>query len=62
MTTLIDELILLRERLSIPQTEVAAACGVDQSTVSLWEREKTKPSGSAKILLERFIAERRVAA
>lgn len=56
--TIIDQLKKLREARRVPQAEVAAACGVDQSAVSLWENGKTEPSGSARILLERFIKER----
>ena len=52
---LISELKKLREAKRVPQSEVAAACGVDQSAVSLWENGKTEPSGSARILLEQFI-------
>lgn len=56
---LIDELTSLREAKGIPQSDVATACGVDQSAVSLWENRKNAPSGSAKILLQQFIEEAR---
>lgn len=40
------------------QAEIAEACGVDQSTVSLWLNGIRNPSGSARILLRQFIAGR----
>lgn len=46
-----------RDDRGISQAAVATACGVDQSTVSLWETGRNGPSGSARILLDRFIAE-----
>lgn len=54
---LVTELIALRRTRRIAQQAVATACGVDQSTVSLWERRKVGVGGSARILLERFIAD-----
>lgn len=41
----------LRTNLGMTQTELGAAVGVDQSTVSLWETG-TKPRGPAKKLLQ----------
>lgn len=37
-----------REKSGVTQRDLAAALGVDQSTVSLWETEKTRPR--AKLL------------
>lgn len=37
-----------REKCGVTQQELAVALGVDQSTVSLWEAEKTRPR--AKLL------------
>lgn len=56
---LVSELKGLRETRGISQAAVAAATGVDQSAVSYWETGKSSPSGSARILLEKFIAEAR---
>ena len=39
-----------RERSGITQVQIAAHFGIDQSTVSLWESEKTRPR--AKLLPE----------
>jgi DNA-binding transcriptional regulator YiaG len=55
--TLVDELISLRESRGVSQEEVATSVGVDQSAVSYWERKKTQPSGSARILLKAFVEE-----
>lgn len=52
---LVAELKDLRETRKISQATVAAAVGVDQSAISHWEQGKAKPSGSARLLLERFI-------
>lgn len=62
MDTLIDDLIALRKRTNLTQSAVAEACGVDQTAVSHWEKRKTKPSGSARILLEQFIAAQKAVA
>lgn len=56
---LVDELIELRASKGVSQTAVAQATGCDQSAVSLWEQKKTKPSGSARILLERYVKQLR---
>lgn len=53
---LIDELIELRKAKGVSQATVAENVGCDQSTVTYWERKKTKPSGSARILLQNFVA------
>ncbi|MEA3534264.1 helix-turn-helix domain-containing protein [Rhizobium sp. CC-YZS058] len=41
----------LRDSLSMTQAQLAAELGVDQSTVSLWERGQTKPRGPALKML-----------
>jgi DNA-binding transcriptional regulator YiaG len=41
-----------RKALGLTQAELAAAIGVNQSSVSLWERQKRVPRGPAqKVLL-----------
>ncbi len=59
---LVAELKDLRETRKISQATVAAAVGVDQSAISHWEQGKSKPSGSARKLLERFVARERAKA
>jgi putative transcriptional regulator len=41
----------LRESLGQTQAEFAANLGVDQGTVSNWEKRKTKPSGPARKIM-----------
>lgn len=41
----------LRKDLSMSQAKLAAEVGVDQSTVSLWERDKITPRGPALTVL-----------
>jgi DNA-binding transcriptional regulator YiaG len=41
----------LRERLKLTQAKLAEAVGVDQSTVSNWEKHVTVPRGPARKLL-----------
>lgn len=49
----------LRAELSVSQAQLAELLGLDQSTVSLWETGKTKPSGSARLLMQRLLADHR---
>lgn len=56
---LIDELKALRERKGVSQATVADALGCDQGAISHWENKKAKPSGSARILLQGFMARMR---
>lgn len=53
---LVTELIDLRDKKGVSQATVAAAIGCDQSAISHWEKRKTSPSGSARILLESYLA------
>lgn len=45
----------LRSKLGLTQAALAAAIGVDQSTVSLWE-SGMKPRGPARRLLRQMLA------
>lgn len=36
---------IVRERAELTQAEIAEACGVDQSTVALWEKGERTPGG-----------------
>jgi len=56
---LIAELKQLREKKGVSQATVAEAVGYDQSAVSHWEQGKASPSGSARILLQAFMARMR---
>lgn len=51
----------LRERMKKTQAEFAALLGVDQGTISNWEKGKTSPSGPARVIMQEF-ASRQVAA
>ena len=42
----------LRAALSLTQAQLGEAIGVDQSTVSNWEKGETRPRGPARKLLE----------
>ena len=42
----------LRERLNLTQAKLAEVVGVDQSTVSNWEKQVTVPRGPARKLLQ----------
>jgi DNA-binding transcriptional regulator YiaG len=53
---LVAELKDLRKTHGISQSAVAAALGVKQSAVSHWESGNATPSGSARILLENYVA------
>lgn len=48
-----------REALGISQAELAKAIGVDQSSVSLWERQKRLPRGPALKVLMQVLADLR---
>lgn len=48
------EIQSIREARGWTQQELADACGVDISTAQRWLSGKTKPSGSACVLLARF--------
>ena len=39
-----EKIKALREQVGLSQKELAAALGLDQSAVSLWERGKTAPT------------------
>jgi len=41
----------LREQLGLTQAGLADRIGVDQGTVSNWEKGKTKPSGPARRIM-----------
>lgn len=56
---LIAELKQLREKKGVSQARVAEAVGCDQTAVSHWENGNAAPSGSARILLQGFIARMR---
>lgn len=47
----------IRARLGLTQTALAEALGVDQGTVSNWERAANVPRGPARKLLERLLSE-----
>lgn len=42
----------LRSALALTQAQLGEAIGVDQSTVSNWEKGETRPRGPARKLLE----------
>lgn len=44
----------LRELLGMTQEQLAACCGVQRTTVTLWESGLRNPSGSAAVLLEQL--------
>lgn len=44
----------LRELLGMTQEQFAACCGVQRTTVTLWESGLRNPSGSAALLLEQL--------
>lgn len=45
--------------LKVSQVEVSKATGVTQGAVSRWRPGQNQPNGAARILLERFIDEKR---
>lgn len=48
-----------RKALGLTQAELAAAIGVNQSSVSMWERQKRLPRGPAQKVLLLVFAELR---
>jgi DNA-binding transcriptional regulator YiaG len=46
---------LARERARLSRAEVAAACGVDQSTVARWESGARSPRGTSGLKYARLI-------
>ncbi|WP_432135176.1 helix-turn-helix domain-containing protein [Streptomyces sp. bgisy154] len=52
----------LREAADLSISEIARACGVDQSTVWRWERGLRKPRGTAALLYGQLIDELRARA
>ncbi len=46
-----------RKRRGMTQSELAEAAGVDLSTVWRWENKSPPSRGTAKVFVERFIAE-----
>ncbi len=52
----------LREALKMTQAQLAAELGVDQSTVSLWEKAGKKPRPPAMKLLAMFAAGKQIRA
>jgi len=52
----------VRTELGLSQAQLAELLGIDQSSISNWETGKTKPSGPSRMLLQRLLAEHRVAA
>lgn len=53
-----QDIISVREKRRWSQAALGEFIGVDQGTVSKWERAKAKPSGSAARLLDLLIHDR----
>jgi DNA-binding transcriptional regulator YiaG len=45
----------VRKRARLSRSEVAAVCGVDQSTVARWERGQRSPRGDAGLKYARLL-------
>ena len=55
-----EKIKTLREKRGWTQLDLATRLGVEQSTVSRWERDISRPIGVYLRLLERLLAGRRV--
>lgn len=51
-----EEIRSFRKQKGLSQEAFGELCGVRKSTVSEWESGKSKPSGSAAILLEEYLS------
>ncbi|WP_407936786.1 helix-turn-helix domain-containing protein [Jiella pelagia] len=54
MDTPVSNILALRTRLGLSQSEFAAEVGVDRSTVSRWETGASEPRGPARKLIDRL--------
>lgn len=52
----------VRQAARISRSEVAAVCGVDQSTVARWENDQRSPRGAAGLKYAQIVAQLRDAA
>ena len=58
--SLSEQIKTLREKRGWTQLDLATRLGVEQSTVSRWERDMSRPIGVYLSFLERLLAGRRV--
>ncbi len=47
-----NDVVLIRQKLGLPQTKFAKLLGISEDTLQNWEQGRRKPAGPAKVLLK----------